>query len=888
MTLDRQATWSHLRRSTPPMLALLAIAAWVHAQIPQHEFALMHSSLWAIGGIGCVRYGWMLANHLRAALWLRWVFPALRRRVELLPEGVRFPKRLYVVVPSYREDPRITERVVLALLNEIATIPSSTTLVFNVGGDAEVAAIRALVSKHTPHPLELIFMLQAHGKRLALGQCLRTVAREFHHPLRHHAHSQHDVVALMDGDTELQPGALRDCLGFFQLDPRLGALTTDEVADFLTPQPVMAQWFQFKFLRRHVLMSSHALSGRVLTLTGRFSLFRAEAVLTQPFIEALEHDHLAHWACGRFRFLMGDDKSTWYQLLKSQWRMIYVPDCQIRSVESRSGNFLHISSGLMYRWFGNMVRNNGRALALGPHKMPLFIWVALWDQRIALFTTLLGPACAIIATLFITPYSPAIYLVWVLLTRLLYLVMLMPHGGEVRWSSVPLLLYDQWVGSLLKLKATLFPYRQSWSKGNASEQAVHALSGLRLGLVYYRAAVIVGWFGLIVLSTVGVAGTPSQWAHNLAARARLTPSPHTAATATRLDSHAHTRPDITQPSPSAWCTSTPEWRLNNYPLHTRLKRRIDVLSDGSPRARAQVHTEGLLPANPERIAGLEARKDFALMHDLAALWLLTRQPDTLAPLVSLLTAWAEVYQPSYNPVDETHLEAYLDAYAVLRDAQTFALPAVATRLVRQLGEGYLQRMETPADPQNTTWRNNWQSHRIKIATLAAVALQDSAMLRRAEAQFVQQLSRNIAVDGTVFDFLERDALHYVAYDLEPLLRAAIAARTQGRDWLALRGENNSALMRAVQWLQPYATGQRQHEEFANTTIQFDRDRRASGVRGFEGMWNPQRGATLYWLASVLDPSQATLAATLAPPSPWARACWDVQHRQDTAQSSNSE
>jgi glycosyltransferase Alg8 len=329
-------------------IALLLIASLLYGMIPARELATLDRTLVGVGALGLVRYSWLALNHLRAGLWICWAFPRLRREERTLPVEARYPRRLYVVVPSYKEDPRITRRAVAALMRELQGIQSSVFLQFNVGSAEEVdliqSQVRCQVSSSTPS-LKISFMVQRHGKRIALGQSLRAVARDFHGVTDWHRDACNDVVVLMDGDTELLPGALRHTLGFFRVDPKLGALTTDETADFLAPEPVMQTWFDMKFARRHVMMSSHSLSRRVLTLTGRFSVFRAAAILDEHFIRGIENDHLDHWACGRFRFLMGDDKSTWYQLLQRRWRMIYVPDCCIRSIEGRVGGFLKVTPG---------------------------------------------------------------------------------------------------------------------------------------------------------------------------------------------------------------------------------------------------------------------------------------------------------------------------------------------------------------------------------------------------------------------------------------------------------------------------------------------------------------------------------------------------------------
>ncbi len=85
-------------------------------------------------------------------------------------------------------------------------------------------------------------------------------------------------------------------------------------------------------------MQSHALSDRVLTLTGRFSVFRATHIVSHEFIRLQEADFLEHWLWGRFRFLSGDDKSTWYTLLRHGVKMTYVPDAAGTTIEVVDGS----------------------------------------------------------------------------------------------------------------------------------------------------------------------------------------------------------------------------------------------------------------------------------------------------------------------------------------------------------------------------------------------------------------------------------------------------------------------------------------------------------------------------------------------------------------------
>ncbi len=67
------------------------------------------------------------------------------------------------------------------------------------------------------------------------------------------------------------------------------------------------------------------------------------------------------------KFLTGDDKSTWFWLPKRGYEMAYLPDVRSVSMESQpKPGFVDSAVALMLRWFGNMLRTNGRALALGP------------------------------------------------------------------------------------------------------------------------------------------------------------------------------------------------------------------------------------------------------------------------------------------------------------------------------------------------------------------------------------------------------------------------------------------------------------------------------------------------------------------------------------------
>ena len=265
-----------------------------------------------------------------------------------------------------------------------------------------------------------------------------------------HGIASDDLVVFMDGDTIIEPGLIAKCAPLFAMRPNLGAVTTDEVATVAGPG-WMQDWYALRFAQRRLVMESHSLSRRVLTLTGRLSIFRGEIAQDEEFIRTIETDSLDHWLWGRFRFLSGDDKSTWYWVLKSGYEMLYVPDALCRTVETIGINPYERLVQNLLRWSGNMLRNGARAIALGPRRIPFFIWWCLIDQRLAMWTMLTGPTAALLFSFRWGPDTILAYFIWVIVTRLLLSCVLFFYAGEI-FLSFPFLLYlNQLVTSGVKV-----------------------------------------------------------------------------------------------------------------------------------------------------------------------------------------------------------------------------------------------------------------------------------------------------------------------------------------------------------------------------------------------------------------------------------------------------
>ena len=320
-------------------------------------------------------------------------------------------------------------------------------------------------------------------------------------------------------------------------------------------------------------------------------------------------------------------------------------------------------------------------------------------------------------------------------------------------------------------------------------------------------------------------------------------------------------------------------RANAAPDVQALMKRVGAQLDAQPVPLPRLHTEGTLPHEGIYDESVEAEKELELMRDAALVWRATGNDRYLKLVDRFLAAWVNTYRPSFDPIDETHFDALILAYDMTASALPVKTRNATAAFVATLANGYVARIDSAPHPLTGTYRNNWESHRVKLIAMAAFTLDDRKLIDAAQRLFIEQIGNNIAPDGSTVDFAERDALHYVAYDLEPLVAAALAARRHNRNWLALKASNGASLALALNWLVPYALGQKTHDEFVHSSVPFDAKRRAAGVPGFSGPWDPKRAAPLFHLAARLSGRYTPVALQLSPTPPaWVAVCLPLAAR----------
>ena len=188
--------------------------------------------------------------------------------------------------------------------------------------------------------------------------------------------------------------------------------------------------------------------------------------------------------------------------------MLYVPDVRTRSIEHPpSRDFVVSSTQLMLRWSGNMIRTNGRALALGPKNVGAFLWWTLIDQRLSMWTPLIAPIILLGYAFFVSPIYVFTYAIWTALTRLYLAVMLMTVRPELNGLTPIMIYYNQIIGALIKLYATFRMDEQRWTRQNIASgrwQRRRRFAWLRqYESAFIHTLAITGFVVLIALYTGG-------------------------------------------------------------------------------------------------------------------------------------------------------------------------------------------------------------------------------------------------------------------------------------------------------------------------------------------------------------------------------------------------
>ncbi|WP_316826424.1 alginate lyase family protein [Pedobacter miscanthi] len=294
-----------------------------------------------------------------------------------------------------------------------------------------------------------------------------------------------------------------------------------------------------------------------------------------------------------------------------------------------------------------------------------------------------------------------------------------------------------------------------------------------------------------------------------------------------------------------------------------------------------IRTEGLLKGNPKKVKTQQALADMNKIFALALQYRMTTEQKYLNKCVEFLSAWAKTNKANGDPIDDTNLDPAVEAYDLIKAD----IPATDKKQIEQwLNEtAWAEINSKRMKPGKGTAVNNWNAHRLKVVGEIGYALNNQELIKWTIDNLKSHININLYADGTSLDFKERDAMHYHIYDLEPMLKLAIMIdRAGGANYYTYESPKGSSVKKSVEWLIPYINGEKQHEEYVNTKVKFDRDRAKNNEPGFApgSMFKPGLALPVLRLSVYFDPSQADLLKKVSGDSNnWQRVLEELKHKQ---------
>lgn len=280
-----------------------------------------------------------------------------------------------------------------------------------------------------------------------------------------------------------------------------------------------------------------------------------------------------------------------------------------------------------------------------------------------------------------------------------------------------------------------------------------------------------------------------------------------------------------------------------------------------PAPAATIDYEGLLGNDPRRLASIERLGDMGHIWHLGVAHVLTTDMRYAEQALTFIDAWAGVYVPTGNPINENKLEAAVVVYRALRE--------VAAPPRRERIDAWLARMageqKRTAGLSNGTTINNWQAKRIKLVGLIALALDDAGLREWTVEAYDRYLRTGLNADGTSRDLLERDALSYHIGGLKPLVQLAIAFDQAGTELWPRTSPAGASVKRSLEYMLPFCDGTKTRGEWVNSKVELDRRRAASGDERYKPgrLFEPKQAVALLTLAGYFEARHGALARRIA-------------------------
>jgi hypothetical protein len=190
--------------------------------------------------------------------------------------------------------------------------------------------------------------------------------------------------------------------------------------------------------------------------------------------------------------------------------------------------------------------------------------------------------------------------------------------------------------------------------------------------------------------------------------------------------------------------------------------------------------------------------------------------------------------------------------------------------IETLGSFHYQKV------RNTTQNlSNRYTKSLRLLSLCGTILQREAWIQAMHAGFKRFVEESLYADGSSLDFKHRDTLTYHCSALRPVVELAMLSGAAGQELYTWTSAKGASLKKSVEFVRPYAMGEKTHREWVNSKATLDRERAKAGIEKYRPgrLFDPQDALDLMSEASYFDAQLIQVVAQLTNDSNRERLFW---------------
>jgi hypothetical protein len=275
-----------------------------------------------------------------------------------------------------------------------------------------------------------------------------------------------------------------------------------------------------------------------------------------------------------------------------------------------------------------------------------------------------------------------------------------------------------------------------------------------------------------------------------------------------------------------------------------------ALLDAQPQPLEVIHYEGLVNTDPRRVATVEKLREMGDVARLMRYWQISGDERAAAALQRFILAWTRVYRLTGNDVNENKLYPLLVACHALRDQFSRSERDSVDRWVKRMGQLHEEAVRT-----SNHFTNRYSKH-VRLLATCGMVLGTPEWVAAAHEGIRRFVTQSLRPDGTSLDLERRDALGYHQSALAPVVELAMLAGEKGRELYTWTSPAGGSVKKSVDYLVPYAMGEKTHEEWVNSKVDLDRRRAAAGIEHYQPgrLYEAANALQLMAAASLFDSS----------------------------------